>query len=103
MTQARFNSQALQACRGAAGRAAGPMGGVGDAAAAVELPATALGQLDGAGALCTAVGEFARKLGTEYGAAEQRLRSVERALDAVEMSVVDTDAAARDSFTPSGV
>ncbi|MGH4020215.1 MAG: hypothetical protein ACRDT0_13465 [Pseudonocardiaceae bacterium] len=103
MTQAQFTSEALQACRTAAGQAAGPIGGVGDAAATVELSATAFGQLDAAGALSTAVGEFAGKLGTEYEAAEQRLRGVERALDAVEMSVAATEAAARDSFTPSGV
>lgn len=98
MTHAQFHLEALQTCRTAAGRAAGPLGAVGDTVAAVQLPATAFGQLTGAAALCAAVGEFASKLGTEYEAGEQRLRGVERALDAVEMSMADVEGAARRSF-----
>lgn len=103
MTHAQFSSEALQACRTAAGVAAGPFGAVGDAAAIVELPATAFGQLDAAGTLATAVGELTGTLATEYGAAEQRLRGVERALDKVEMVVAETEAAATRRFTPNGV
>ncbi len=90
---ARFNAEAMEGCRTAVSAQAGHLGGIGDGLGGLELPAGALGRLGAAGALSGAVSEFRRKLTQEFQAAEQLLIGVERALDAVQTSVADVEAA----------
>lgn len=90
---ARLNAEAMEGCRTAVSAQAGHLGGVGDAMGGGDLPAGALGRLDGAGALTGAVSQFRQKLTQDFQAAEQLLIGVERALDVVQTSVADVEAA----------
>ena len=90
---ARLNVEAMEACRTAVSAHAGHLGGVGDVIGGADLPAGALGRLDAAGVLSGAVSQFRQKLTQEFQAAEQLLVGVERALDAVQTSVAEVEAA----------
>lgn len=74
-------------------RTLGTWGGVGDGIGGADLPAGALGRLDAAEVLSGAVSQFRQKLTQEFHAAEQLLVGVERALDAVQTSVAEVEAA----------
>ncbi len=90
---ARLNAEAMEGCRIAVSAQAGHLGGVGDRIGGADLPAGALGGLDAAGALSGAVSQFRQKLTQDFHAAEQLLIGVERALDAVQTSVAEVEAA----------
>lgn len=90
---ARLNAEAMEGCRTTVSAQAGHLGGVGDGMGGVDLPAGALGRLDAAGALSGAVSQFRQKLTREFQAAEQLLIGVERALDTVQTSMADVEAA----------
>lgn len=98
---ARLNAEAMEGCRTAVSAQAGHLGGVGDGIAGGDLPAGALGQLDPGGALSGAVSQFRQKLTREFQVAEQLLIGVERALDAVQTSMADVEAANTAGLTAS--
>ena len=99
---ARLNAEAMEGCRTAVSAHAGHLGGVGDGMGSAGLPAGALGRLEAAGTLSGAVSQFRRKLTQEFQAAEQLLIGVERALDAVQTSVADVEAANTAGLSASG-
>lgn len=98
MAVSRFSSEALDGCRMAASAEAGRLGAVGDGIGQTTVDAGMFGQLAGAGEMAAAITGFGDALATEYEASEQRLRGVERALDAVQTSVTETEAGAERAF-----
>lgn len=102
MTLSRFNSEALDGCRMAASAEAGHLGAAGDGAGGITADAGMFGELTGGGELAAAITRFGSNLASEYEAGEQRLRGVERALDAIQLSMSETEAANERGFTAPG-
>lgn len=100
MTLSRYNVEALEGCRMAVGAEVGHLGAAGDHAGQIQPDASTFGLLPAAAQLTEAIARFAGNLATQYDAAEQRLRGVERALDSVQLTVAETEVAGVRDFTP---
>ncbi|MFI9006919.1 hypothetical protein ACIGNX_06785 [Actinosynnema sp. NPDC053489] len=98
MAVAKFNAEAMEQCRSTARTQAGQFGAVGDGFAGHYADPDIFGALGSSGALSAAASEVDRKAGEEFAAAESVLGKVERAIDAVQQSVVDVEAANAGSF-----
>lgn len=89
----RFNREALEGCRTTVGGQAGQFGAVGDRFPKAAVDAAMFGKLADSGAIAAAVGELDKSMNAEFEAAQQLLGKVERALDAVQRTVEDTERA----------
>ncbi|MFD1148232.1 hypothetical protein [Saccharothrix hoggarensis] len=98
MAVTKFNAEAMEHCRSTVGTQAGQFGAVGDGFSGHYADPGIFGELASSGALSAAASELDRKAGAEFAAAESLLGKVERAIDAVQQSVVDVEAANVDSF-----
>ncbi|WP_121000548.1 hypothetical protein [Saccharothrix australiensis] len=98
MAVAKFNAEAMEQCRSAVSAQAGQFGAVGDGFSGLYTDPGIFGTLANSGGLSSAAGELDGKAGTEFAAAESLLGKVERALDAVQGAVVDTEGANAASF-----
>ncbi|GAA1349813.1 hypothetical protein [Saccharothrix algeriensis] len=98
MAVAKFNAEAMEQCRSTMGAQAGRFGAVGDGFSGVHAEPGIFGELADSGGLSAAAAELDRKAGAEFAAAESLLGRVERALDAVQGAVVDTEDANAASF-----
>jgi hypothetical protein len=98
MAVAKFNAEAMEQCRSTVSAQAGQFGAVGDGFSGHYVEPDIFGTLASSGALSAAASELDRKAGAEFAAAESVLGEVERAIDAVQRSVVDVEAANAGSF-----
>jgi hypothetical protein len=95
---AKFNADAMEQCRTAVSSQAGQFGAIGDSVSAPNLGGDVFGKLDSSARFASAVTSLATSAGHELTAAEGVLGKVERALDAVQASVADTEDANKRSF-----
>ncbi|MGW5648861.1 hypothetical protein ACWEV3_19185 [Saccharopolyspora sp. NPDC003752] len=98
MTRAGYNLEAMEDCRASVDGKAGPVGAVGDGFEGQHVDAAIFGELEAAGSFASAITEFDATGKREFDAAEQLLRSVSGALDAVRTTVDETDRANVESF-----
>lgn len=98
MAVAKFNAEALEQCRSTVSTQAGQFGAVGDGFSGLHADPGIFGKLASSGGLSEAASELDRKAGVEFAAAESVLGRVERAVDAIQQSVVDVETANAQSF-----
>ncbi|GAA3364729.1 MULTISPECIES: hypothetical protein [Saccharopolyspora] len=98
MPDAGYNMGALEDCRSALEGKAGPVGAIGDGFEGRHVEAASFGELDAAAGLADAVTKLDETAKQQFDAAEQLLRSVSGALDAVRTSVEDIDRDNADSM-----
>jgi len=98
MAVAKCNAEAMEQCRSTVRTQAGQFGAVGDGFSGNYADSGIFGELASSGGLSEAVSGLDRKAGAEFAAAESLLGEVERAIDAVQRSVVDVEAANAGSF-----
>lgn len=98
MAVAKFNAEAMEQCRSTVRTQAGQFGAVGDGFSGHYAEPDIFGTLASSGGLSAAASELDRKAGAEFAAAESVLGEVERAIDAVQRSVVDVETANAGSF-----
>ncbi|WP_433266453.1 hypothetical protein ACQPZF_40885 [Actinosynnema sp. CS-041913] len=98
MAVAKFNAEAMEQCRSTVSAQAGQFGAVGDGFSGHYADPDIFGKLANSGGLSSAAAELDRTAGAEFAAAESLLGKVERALDAVQAAVVDTEDANAASF-----
>ncbi len=98
MAVAKFNAEAMEQCRSTVSAQAGQFGAVGDGFAGHYPDPDIFGKLANSGGLSSAAAGLDEKAGAEFLAAETLLGKVERALDAIQGAVVDTEDAVAASF-----
>ncbi|MBP2475765.1 hypothetical protein JOF53_004637 [Crossiella equi] len=96
MGMVRFNREALEGCRTTVASQAGQFGAVGDRFPKTAVNAAAFGKLADSAAMAQAVGVLDAAMNDEFNAAETLLGKVDRALDAVQRTVEDTERANAD-------
>lgn len=84
---------ALDGCRRTTLREAGQFGGIADGFTARHVDSSIFGALPVAGRLAALTGQVDTAATSQFAIAEQRLRGVERALDAVRQGFSDTEGA----------
>ncbi|MCO1579670.1 MULTISPECIES: hypothetical protein [unclassified Crossiella] len=93
MGMVRFNRDALESCRTTVAGQAGQFGAVGDRFPQGGANAAMFGKLADSGALAQALDALDKSMNAEFEAAQTLLGKVERALDAVQRTVEDTERA----------
>ncbi len=96
---AKYNIDAINTCMQKAQDYQPKFGEIADTFPQVCSVSTAYGELPSSAAVSSAVDALNSMLNTEFGAAENRLDGVARALDAVSRTVGDTDQAHADAMT----
>ncbi|MBB4674733.1 hypothetical protein [Crossiella cryophila] len=96
MGMVRFNREALEGCRTTVAGQAGQFGAVGDGFPKAASNAAMFGKLADSGAFAQAMDALDRSMNEDFNAAEVLLGKIERALDAVQRTVEDTERANAD-------
>ncbi|MCP2166175.1 hypothetical protein [Goodfellowiella coeruleoviolacea] len=99
MAVVKYNAEAMEQCRSTVSSQAGQFGGIGDGFSGQGGSGDIFGKLPSSAGLSGAVDSFNSTMGAEFAAAESVLGKVERALDAVEQTVADTEQANTNSLT----
>ncbi|MCX2728673.1 hypothetical protein OOZ19_00315 [Saccharopolyspora sp. NFXS83] len=98
MADAGYNMGALETCRSALDGKAGPVGAIGDGFENQHVDAAIFGELDAAAGLASAIANLDGVAKQQFDGAEQLLRGVSAALDAVRTSVEEIERTNADSL-----